>query len=75
MGPDPYSDDTVNIDQSDYMKQHPFGSRHYPMGYRGQDPNTMPPPKIWVALLQSFLIALLVLGLIAFIMIYAATHH
>lgn len=74
MGPDPYSDDSVNIDESAYLKRRPFGFRRYPMGYRGQDPNTLPPPKIWVALLQSFLLALLVLGLIAFIVIYMATH-
>ncbi len=81
MGPDPYSDDSVNIDESARLKQQPwygmgpFGSRRYPMGYTGQDPNTKPPVKIWVALLQGFLLALLFLGLIAFFLIYTVTHR
>jgi hypothetical protein len=45
------------------------------MGYRGQDPNTLPPPKIWVALLQSFLLALLVLAALVFLVMYYASHY
>ncbi len=81
MGPDPYSDDSVNIDESARLKQQPwygmgpFGSRRYPMGYTGQDPDTLPPPKIWVALLQSFLLALLVLAALVFLVMYYASHY
>ncbi len=72
VGPDPNSDDALDIDRREYLTRPGHGQ--FGLYDGGMSPDTAPPQKLWTAIIQVLFLLLLVLAPFACILIYIVSH-